>query len=282
MLTNLLNYNFANVQPWWPGLSTDLARHKWDKLNIIGVDRNNYSTASFIESGGFTSEGKAAIHDFAKMPLQIEIEFLCKSTQSILSKNGLAFYSYQEYCDGSFSHTLRGAFAQINAAPTLFRSLLPLIRYIVLLKPADNTSDTSFSSPRIPFTIFISVPQAGSNVAMRVAESIIHECMHLQLTLTEEIAPLIASDSSSYFSPWKNEVRKLSGILHGLYVFTVIHQWLKSFHGIESDSYVQNRIKQIEAEMVVIREVSTSPELTQFGKMITTSLLSHLPTDGAI
>jgi hypothetical protein len=47
-----------------------------------------------------------------------------------------------------------------------------------------------YSSPAIPFSIFVSVPPADErNVVARLAEAIIHEAMHLQLTLIEAIVP---------------------------------------------------------------------------------------------
>lgn len=49
--------------------------------------------------------------------------------------------------------------------------------------------DVSHSTPVLPLSIFVSVPGADERHAeLRLAESIIHEAMHLQLTFIESLS----------------------------------------------------------------------------------------------
>jgi HEXXH motif-containing protein len=131
-----------------------------------------------------------------------------------------------------------------------------LVRKVHLLE-APIGYDVSHSDPELPFSIFISLPQPGETDGVpRLAEAILHESMHLQLTMIELQVPLIADDLERLYSPWKHEVRPISGLLHGLYVFAVIHQvcecWVES--QVEGIRYCHKRRAEIE------KEVTTLPE----------------------
>lgn len=117
--------------------------------------------------------------------------------------------------------------------------------------------DVSHSTPELPFSIFISVPRKGERDAtLRVAESLIHEAMHLQLTLIDSIEPLATDDRASGFSPWKGERRPVTGLLHGLYVFAVIHQVLELLIGEREDwgPYSRKRLDVIACEIALLPE----------------------------
>jgi HEXXH motif-containing protein len=129
---------------------------------------------------------------------------------------------------------------------------------------AEPEYDISYSSPAIPFSIFVSVPRADErNAVVRLAEAIIHEAMHLQLTLIEAIVPLISGSPTTAFSPWKHEDRPIQGVLHGLYVFGVIFQALgslgQSVPAVEPYSAVRQRQILTEVDSVEdVREGLTS------------------------
>lgn len=117
--------------------------------------------------------------------------------------------------------------------------------------------DVSHSSPDLPFSVFVSVPDPGERDGLlRVAESLIHESMHLQLTLIDSIDPLVVEHLASDYSPWKEEIRPVAGLLHGLYVFAVIHQTLGTLMYMRADfqQYCTKRRTAIQ------REVATLPE----------------------
>jgi len=131
---------------------------------------------------------------------------------------------------------------------------------------AEREHDISYSSPAIPFSIFVSVPRADErNAVARLAEAIIHEAMHLQLTLIEAVVPLISGSATTTFSPWKLEDRPIQGVLHGLYVFGVIFQALGSLgQSVPAvESYSAARQVQISTEMDSVEDIRHG--LTSYG-----------------
>jgi HEXXH motif-containing protein len=141
--------------------------------------------------------------------------------------------------------------------------------HVIIAKRADY--DVSFSDPEIPFSIFISVPMQNDRSALlRVAENIVHETMHLQLSLFEGRCPLVDTASTwALHSPWKHQQRPAQGILHGLYVFHVLwwmwQQIAQSTRSASDRTFALGRICDIEREINAVRAVEDSPALTQAG-----------------
>jgi HEXXH motif-containing protein len=132
--------------------------------------------------------------------------------------------------------------------------------------------DTSFSDPSIPFSIFLSVPAQGVRRSLlRVAESLIHETMHLQLTLFETHFPLVDTASTwSIYSPWKKQQRRTQGVLHGLYVFSVL-RWIwrevsRTSENATDRQFALLRVSEIDEEVDSARAIEGSPALTNYGK----------------
>jgi HEXXH motif-containing protein len=64
------------------------------------------------------------------------------------------------------------------------------------------------------------------------AETMVHEFRHLALGAAEDISALIAGrDDGLYYSPWRDDPRPLSGLLHGCYAFCgVAAFWQRECH----------------------------------------------------
>jgi len=279
-------FKFSTLPPWWPGLAEKLVKDKWDFLCEYGITEKNYSTDFFLNTAD--SSNKKITHISTTLNdgslFFRTIEFLANSSRKKLSQNGLEFYSNQEFLQLRLEEIIFLAFEKIRIIPSLYESTKLLAKNIVILKPEDNFSDTSYSSPEIPFTIFISIPNDRvENIEIRIAESIIHECMHLQLTLLEDRIPLVISATERHFSPWKAEWRNSSGILHALYVFSVILHWVKAFPLNDKDiRYINLRVKQILSQVSQIEEIKNSNDLTPLAQAIVQYLFDYLPTEGAI
>jgi HEXXH motif-containing protein len=133
----------------------------------------------------------------------------------------------------------------------------------------------------VPFSIFVSLPLAGArHGALRLAEAVLHETMHLQLSLIERIAPAIRSNDAQLYSPWLQTMRPVQSILHGLYVFAVIdaaHGELanRRRQSLTPDEvlYFAGRRKDIEQAILQVSAVRESTELTPFGQALVTRLL---------
>jgi HEXXH motif-containing protein len=159
-------------------------------------------------------------------------------------------------------------------------TIAALVRALHLIKLEDDTYDVSFSEPHIPFSVFVSVPRRHTTTnAIRVAEALVHEAMHLQLTLVEFIVPLVNSDGGRYLSPWRGEYRNAQGILHALYVFRVIERFLHHLLSLpinlgEITSYVCERRSEINAQIWEIQSFQYCVGLTEAGAKFVQQLIN--------
>lgn len=167
----------------------------------------------------------------------------------------------------------------VRLVPCCTASLTELVRTIHLIASAGEDYDSSHSDPAIPFSIFISVPSStGRRSLLRVAEGLVHETMHLQLSLFESICPLVdESVDWTLHSPWKGTRRQTQGILHGLYVFAVL-KWMWQHIRVKSEwsddrDFSERRIQEISDDVEAVRGIIESPALTESGKTFVDALL---------
>ncbi|MGZ5486551.1 MAG: aKG-HExxH-type peptide beta-hydroxylase, partial [Nitrososphaeraceae archaeon] len=117
------------------------------------------------------------------------------------------------------------------------------------------------------------------NDELRVAEAILHEAMHLQLTLIEQFVPMIIETDEKHFSPWKNEYRHPRGVLHAIYVFCVIKQFfellIKQNISTASIQYLNKRCKIISNQLAEVNGFKNYPYFTGDGKTLISSLLNY-------
>jgi HEXXH motif-containing protein len=111
---------------------------------------------------------------------------------------------------------------------------------------------------------------------MRLAESIIHEAMHLHLTNFEEVEPLVCEFVSKMQSPWKVESRPYQGVLHGLFVFACLSQYFRNIlRVIEKNEALKNhcagRVADIAVEIGSINIDELSRGLTRRGALLAKS-----------
>ena len=91
---------------------------------------------------------------------------------------------------------------------------------------------------------------------------------------------MVYPSDDTYFSPWKGELRSPQGILHALYVFRVIDQFLEqlltlSIWSSESVGYMRNRRIKIEQQIRGIEAFVGCPALTTAGICFVRRLLSN-------
>jgi HEXXH motif-containing protein len=161
-----------------------------------------------------------------------------------------------------------------------------LVRVVHILEAPGFGHDVSYSDPQLPFSVFVSVPVHEIDAGLRVAESILHEAMHLQLTLIELAEPLVAEQVTVGFSPWQQQDRPVGGLLHGLYVFRVIYEFLGCLFmcralSDESHRYISKRRDQIADEIAQVRGLAGAEGLTERGRRLSRYLLSGYPAGEA-
>ena len=102
---------------------------------------------------------------------------------------------------------IAGAVELLAVCPELLGSVRRLVSTVHLGLAAERDVDISFSYPELPFSIFTSIPLERSTARyLRLAEAVLHEAMHLQLSMIEEQVPLFAGRGRLYRSPWREEL----------------------------------------------------------------------------
>jgi HEXXH motif-containing protein len=156
--------------------------------------------------------------------------------------------------------------------PFLWPAVSELVWRCHIVLALDDDYDVSFSDPAIPFSVFVSAPVRNDQSSLlRVAENLIHEAMHLQLTLFEALSPLVDTTSTwSMHSPWRRQKRPAQGVLHALYVFCVLRcmwrQISQTTRNRTDRDFALRRILEIDEEVSAVRALEESPALTEEGR----------------
>ena len=182
---------------------------------------------------------------------------------------------------------IRSAWSLVEAAPGLRAAVAAYLRSVHVLQPPGAEIDVSYSDPDVPFSVFLSIPAPGPRAALRLAESLVHECMHLHLTLIEAVLPLVGDERASTFSPWMYRPRPLRGVLHGLYVFSAIDAFLRVLErsgllGPDRAAFAARRRRQIAGEIGKVDRGAVAAGSTGDGKMLVERLLRGFGADGVV
>lgn len=173
------------------------------------------------------------------------------------------------------------AFAALDVEPNLLNSISNLVASIHRIEAQGPGFDSSHSDPELPFSIFVSVPIGEAMAPLRLAESILHEAMHLQLSLIESRCSLVRRTTGKGYSPWQKAQRPISGLLHGLYVFVVIDSWFgMCLAGTMDDSereFAERRRRDIQSEVAEVEWMRDSDDLSELGNAFTRRLLDAIP-----
>lgn len=272
-----------NGSLWFPELTAELAEAGWKKLYCTaGISRPDYATSRVM-----MRDVKAPCRFMVYIPIGLgakssvwvpQVEILDGELASHYEESGISLYTAEEIDDANILNTLGDGLAILKRLPSLYATIATLVKSIHIIKLADDDYDVSFSEPCLPFSIFVSVPRRRDDVnALRVAEAVAHEAMHLQLTLIEQILPLIKSTSMQYYSPWRDELRNTQGVLHGLYVFCVIDELLSCLSRRESapPDYIERRLSEIHAQIENIGSIQESEDLTEVGVEFIRRMIFH-------
>lgn len=166
---------------------------------------------------------------------------------------------------------LPSAQAWLSKVPDMERLVLDVVGDIHPLV-AEPGYDVSHSQPQWRERIFVSCPERSDEVgALRLAESVIHEAMHLHLTNEEEISALVAVPTGKAHSPWREGVRPVQGVIHGLFVFTCIRYFSRALSSRtrlseETSRYVEGRLATIDDEIAQVDVEVLSRSLTDRGR----------------
>jgi HEXXH motif-containing protein len=270
-----------NGELWFPELTADLAAQAWDNLHRdLGLTLDTYGTERVLSRN--LSAPREIITKVRTCPstyraaTTIAIEELTPACAAQYHKQAVTFYTPDEILHSQVLSCIEEALALISQVSSLMRTIATLVRSLHVIKPADEDHDVSFSEPHVPFSIFVSVSEKRiANDALRVAEAIVHEAMHLQLTLFEKLILLAEPGGRKYYSPWKKEYRDCRGVLHALYVFAVIDRFLGQAITAGSEDNALRRIRrdEISKQISQVQFVPDSSDLTALGASLARKLI---------
>ena len=270
---------------WFPEISPQLAKAAWGTLRAYtGLNPNNYGTARVLACDPTVPR---AIFSRILIPQpsndsesQFLVEILDGSAAYRYEELGLNFATCEEITSAQALECIREAMSILAQVPSLHDTVVQLVKVIHILRAQEDEYDVSHSDPAVPFSIFVSTPMNDAqNVAIRVMESIIHEALHLQLTLIEHVCTLVKTDDVMIASPWRRELRPPQGVLHGTYVFGVLmHVYLFFPSNVLQEferNFIEQRISEIGKELAVAFS-SLKPELlTPTGRLLFSALQTN-------
>ena len=268
-----------NPLPLWNEEVTKvIINYKWDRhLKDIFHNQSNYTITGCIFKDETQKEETCTLPETNN---KILVAFPSKKLSNFHDKHGLI----PVFIDNSLSEKLgkvKKAMRVLGNVPPLHSCILQLIKSIQIIAPANSETDISYSHPDIPFSIFFSICDDDSIISdLRVAESILHESMHLMLTLIEYQCDLIVPNSQeTFYSPWREEQRLVRGVLHGMFVFKTIQDFYillsNSFSKFSQEhAFLMFRIVEIENELLHLKNFPQSLGLTELGKILSYNLLT--------
>jgi len=273
-----------NCPLWFPDLSPKLARPAWELLRRdLGLTGRSYGTGRVLACDPTAPRN---VVTRLSIPQQsngqsshLLVELLGGSAARRYKKLGLSFLSADEIAEAGALGCIQDAMTTLALVPSLRDTVVQLVKVLHIVGSQGHDYDVSHSDPVVPFSVFLSAPQIRApNGPLRVCESIVHEAMHLQLTLMERTVPLVMSNGSRYFSPWRGTFRSPSGILHALYVFRVIDTYLeqvllRSSNCPAAMDHVRARRQTIAQETRQVINFRRCPDLTKFGNSLVQRLL---------
>ncbi|WP_328683734.1 aKG-HExxH-type peptide beta-hydroxylase [Streptomyces sp. NBC_00343] len=252
-VTNSLSLRLSKQDLLWlPGLTAELVAEFVSRNQVEPSLVEQYGTSRWLAGNARPPAPDGG--DIQVGPHVAKIEYLSRETAA-----GFEGLHFADSRDPQIRQRIQAAADVLTHIPSMAESIGSVVKAIHPMQ-ALRDHDVSHSTPELPFSIFISIPEKDERDALlRVTESIIHESMHLQLTFVDSIEPLAVDDRASGYSPWKDEVRPVTGVLHGLYVFAVIHQALGILKGARGEwrQYCRKRSSAIERE---ISSLSEEPE----------------------
>ncbi|MDP9645454.1 aKG-HExxH-type peptide beta-hydroxylase [Paraburkholderia caledonica] len=261
-----------SVRLWWPGLASRLVNDLSQKHRF---NLASYSTSAWITQGTISPQRLFAIRNTCLIRTQAVVEVLSPALQQRYGIPDCRFWKVDELEQGAALELLASSLDEIAAMPELSDTVGQLAHRIHLLMPHDDAYDVNFSEPELPLSIFVSIPQQPrEHMRWRVAEAIVHEAGHLQLSLVERVVPLIASPQAQYYSPWRKTARPVGGVLHGLYVFGMIAEWMA--RSSAPPSHVRRRLADIDQEAREIADFAEASGLTAIGAALARNILMRI------
>ena len=268
---------------WFPSLVAPVTQIAWERLyQEIGLSPDSYSTRRLLlrdpkaerRIAAYCKPGRGQEEDGTAGGIPVEI--LASNLVKQIADSKVQLLNSHSIVEDAASE-LDEALSLLDLVPSVWPTVSQLVRAIHIIDPCDNDTDVSFSDPSMPFSVFVSVPSMRSEiVTLRIAEAILHESMHLHLTLIAQTVPLLQPRGEMQYSPWRGVERDSEGIIQALYAFRAIRTFFAELPNRRShavNNYVSERKKQIDSQIRQAYTFRESDELTAEGATLVTRLL---------
>lgn len=159
--------------------------------------------------------------------------------------------------------------------PALVAEIAWLSRDVLFIRDltADPDKVVSFSDDSAPGALYCSVRRSeGLISAHDLADSLIHEHRHQKLYLLDRYVPLVLRDRPFVSSPWREDLRPPSGLLHAAFVFVELLGFWRHVRDTEGSDRAHREVdvivRRLSAAFSTLREVA----LTEQGRALAVSL----------
>jgi hypothetical protein len=174
-----------------------------------------------------------------------------------------------------FANRLSLAMSIVNdVEPGLSSEVAYLIDHVVPLK-CGGQAIYSGSSSSLPGIAFMSSYIDDHRL---IAEMAIHEAMHTKLFLLQRWDSLFENEEdinwrgSKAYSPWRECMRPVQGVLHGAFVFTAISKFWSVLSTTDDDIAARRAATSSSESLLAIDQVVKRSALTDWGTRLTKAL----------
>lgn len=130
----------------------------------------------------------------------------------------------------------------------------------------------SFSDNSVPGALYVSVLQGDQLIGpYDLADSLIHEHRHQKLYLLERFGPMVEPEAGLVVSPWREDLRPPSGLLHAIFVFVELRRFWIHVRDREQGELRRRAITQLadtERHLAEAFETLRSCALTSTGQAL--------------
>lgn len=254
-------------------LASSLVERREASLSVeTTLTRNSYTTETYINRSHRRSCGRAEStvqRDSHFHLVEIPTDELTTLVEDLYH---LRTIDKPMLVSNALGQQVQSAIGLLGHCESTLSIVSAVVWSIIIVNSDSPDTDVSYSDPKVPFTILVSIPPKESEAStLRLAESILHESMHLYLTLIEQEKPTVKSSSSKLvaYSPWRDCLRPLNGVLHGAFVFRAVHDFFAQLRisGLctPENDFVCSRLTQITTDFSNLQSCWISDGLTEFG-----------------
>jgi uncharacterized protein len=162
--------------------------------------------------------------------------------------------------------------------PALLTEMRQACRAIQFVRDPLAQADkiVSFSDNSVPGALYVSVMQGDGLIdAYDLADSLVHEHRHQKLYLLERQAPTVEPTAMLVRSPWREDLRPPSGLLHAVFVFVELRRFW-TFVRDSGPSRLHNRavnqLQDTEQNLLRAFETLETCPLTEVGRQLVSIL----------